>query len=86
MSKLELIRLWHDFCAILGQGRPPLGLLLLGFNGAAVILWMSQQTSKPSIARAENVVLTRLLLVAGNLLIIFLDDVKRLVPDLTRML
>jgi len=86
MTIQELINLWHEFCAILAQGRPPLGLLLFGFNGAALFLWISRQTSKRRAPRMETAIFTQLLFVSGNLALIFLEDIKHFVPDLTRLI
>jgi hypothetical protein len=86
MTMQELINLWHDFCAILAQGTPPLGLLLLAFNGTALFFWLSRQTSKRHAARTETAILIQLLLVSGNLLIIFNEDIRRFLPDLTRLI
>jgi hypothetical protein len=86
MSKQELINLWHEFHAMLAEGEPPLGLLLLGFNGIAFILWVSRQTSKRTATRGEVAIFIQLVLISGNLLIIFLENIKHGLPDLTRLI
>jgi hypothetical protein len=86
MTKQELINIWHEFYANLAQGQPPLGLLLLGFNGLALFLWLSRQDSKRRALRSEIAILNQLLFLGGNLMLIFMDDITRYAPHLIRLI
>ena len=70
---------WHQFFDVLADGHPPLIARLLALNTVFFILFMVRRAKGRHAMRERTAIMVQALLIIANGLILFQDQVERLI-------
>jgi hypothetical protein len=73
---------WAELNFYFSQGVPSIGLKLAVVNGGFVLWWVAMRLIKTRPLRAHTVIAARVLFVACNAIVLFEEDVTRLIYPL----